>query len=87
MNGMIGEDTVDDKVWIVKTHSPWCMPEAPPFSCNKILLVVRNPLDSIMSWLECVQHGNHSTKADFEIQEEYPNYWDEWVKDCGEYFA
>jgi hypothetical protein len=30
-NGMKGEDIVDDTVWIVKTHSPWCMPWAPIF--------------------------------------------------------
>ena len=54
MSGMIGEDTVDDKCWIVKTHSPYCMPEAPPFNCNKVLLIVRNPVDAFMSWLELI---------------------------------
>jgi hypothetical protein len=31
MQKMKGEDIVDDTVWIVKTHSPWCMPYAPQF--------------------------------------------------------
>jgi hypothetical protein len=31
MMGMKGEDIVDDSVWVVKTHSPWVMYEAPRF--------------------------------------------------------
>lgn len=87
MVGMIGEDTVDDKTWIVKTHSPWCMPFAPRFTCNKIMIIVRNPLDAFMSWLELVQHGNHATKSDFELSREYPEYWDWWIKDICEIYA
>jgi len=29
LQGMKGEDIVDDTVWIIKTHSPWIMPYAP----------------------------------------------------------
>ena len=66
--GMPGEDVVDDKCWIIKTHSPWIMPEAPNFNCNKLLIIVRNPLDAFISWLELVQNGDHVTKADFEVE-------------------
>ena len=59
MIGMAGEDIVDDKCWVIKTHSPWCMPEAPIFSCNKMIVILRNPLDTYCSWLELMQNGNH----------------------------
>jgi hypothetical protein len=49
MMGMKGEEIVDDTVWVVKTHSPWCMPLAPKFTANKMVIVVRNPLDVILS--------------------------------------
>lgn len=29
MQGLKGEDIVDDSCWVVKSHSPWIMPEAP----------------------------------------------------------
>ena len=80
MVGMAGEDTVDDKCWVIKTHSPWCMPYAPPFTANKMVIIVRNPLDTYMSWLELTQNGNHAQKCDFDIEKTYPNYWDWHVK-------
>lgn len=76
---MKGEDIVDDTVWIVKTHSPWCMPFAPQFKCQKIMCVVRNPLDVILSWLNLVSTGCHNLKAPFEFDKEYPNWWQQWI--------
>lgn len=35
MQGFKGEYIVDDTIWVAKTHSPWIMPEAPVFFCNK----------------------------------------------------
>merc|ERR1712165_201705 len=29
MQGLKGEDTVDDTCWVIKSHSPWVMPDAP----------------------------------------------------------
>ena len=52
MSGLPGSAIVDDKVWIVKTHSPWCVELSPKFDCNKALCILRNPLDSFISWLE-----------------------------------
>ena len=54
MQGMKGEDIVDDTAWICKTHSPWIMPEAPVFQCNKMISIIRNPLDTFISWLNLV---------------------------------
>jgi len=60
LQGLKGEDIVDDTVWIVKTHSPWCMPFAPLYKANKMMCVVRNPLDVVLSWLNLVALCNHN---------------------------
>jgi len=83
---MKGEDIVDDTCWIIKTHSPWIMPEAPKFTCNKMLVVVRNPLDVMISWLNLLCLGNHDSKAPFDFEKEYPEWWDWWVRDCTKHF-
>lgn len=82
MMGMKGEDIVDGSVWVVKTHSPWCMADAPLFFSNKNIIIVRNPLDIVVSWLNLLAYGNHSWKAPFNYDEKFPNWWDWWVKDC-----
>jgi len=82
MMGLKGEDIADDSVWVVKTHSPWCMPFAPLFTANKIVTVVRNPLDVIPSWLNLLCLANHNSKAPFNYEEKFPTWWDWWAKDC-----
>ena len=82
--GMKGEDIVDDSAWVIKTHSPWCMPFAPLFKSNKVVCIVRNPLDVIVSWLNLVCMANHNSKAPFNYNEKFPRWWDWWAKDCAE---
>lgn len=82
MQGMKGEDIADDSVWIVKTHSPWLMPYAPIFHANKMVTIIRNPLDVIISWLTLVSLCNHNTKLAYDPSKEYPEWWNWWVKDC-----
>ena len=52
--GFRGEYIVDDSAWICKTHAPWAMHEAPPFIANKMISIVRNPLDIYISWLHLI---------------------------------
>ena len=85
MQGMKGEDIVDDTVWVVKSHSPWIMHEAPVFHSNKVIVIVRNPLDTNLSWLHLVAMANHAVKSPFDYEKMYPNYFDWWVKDCCKY--
>ena len=82
MSGMKGEDLTDDTTWIVKTHSPWIMEFAPQFTANKIIVIVRNPTESNISWLNLVSTGAHSIKVPFKTNELYPNFWNWWTKDC-----
>jgi hypothetical protein len=79
MMGMKGEDIVDDTVWVRKTHSPWCMPFAPLFHCNKMIIVVRNPLDVIVSWLNLVAQACHNSKTEYTVEKDYPVWWGKWV--------
>lgn len=72
---------IDDTAWIIKTHSPWISVMQQPFKCNKMLLIVRNPLDTIVSLLHLWNTGNHVGKVPFDCEKEYPEYWDWWVKD------
>ena len=83
MQGLKGEHIVDDTVWVVKSHSPWIMPESQLFSANKVIVVVRNPLDAILSFLNLCSLSNHTQKAPFDYKTAYPNFWEWWVKHCG----
>lgn len=72
---------MDDTAWVCKTHSPWIMPEQPIFYANKMICIVRNPLDTFISWLNLVAQCNHNAKAPFDYEVTYPNYWDWWIHD------
>ena len=87
MQGCPGEEIVDDTVWVVKSHSPWCVQEAMPFYANKVIVIVRNPLDTNLSWLHLCSMNNHATKQPFECEKRYPEYFDWWIKDCNYYIA
>ena len=84
MMGMKGEDIVDDTVFVVKTHSPWCMPFAPKFFANKAVCVVRNPLPVFVSWVNLLALCNHNSPSPFEYETEYPEWWNWWIHDCAE---
>ena len=81
MQGAKGTDIVDDTVWVVKTHYPWIPPEPNVFSASRSLVVVRNPLDSIVSWYHYLSEVNHTTKAAYDVAADHPDYFDWWVRD------
>ena len=45
---MAGTGKIDEKVWIVKSHFPVGKKHG-QFNANKCILVVRNPMDVLMS--------------------------------------
>ena len=66
--GLNGKEVVDDKVWIVKTHSPG-QSSSHKFNVNKCVLLVRNPLDAIISLYNLMatrRHDTTITEEDFE---------------------
>ena len=55
------------------------MPSVLPFTSNKVLCCIRNPLDVIQS-LACFSNTmNHSIKPDFDFETAYPEWWDWFV--------
>lgn len=80
MMNLKGEAISDDRVWIVKTHSPIIQPfTTRNIFCNKMIVVVRNPLDSILSFLGYLTLANHNSKLPFEVEKTYPEFWDWYV--------
>ena len=79
----MGEAIIDDTVWIIKSHSPWKMKNQAWFA-NKSIVIVRNPLDSILSWLHFLSMNNHNQKCPFDFEKLYPNFFEWWAKDCAE---
>lgn len=57
--GMHGEGVVDSRVWIVKTHYPERF-EVCPFKANKCVLLVRNPIDAIVSLFNMNATATHN---------------------------
>lgn len=45
---MHGEGKTNSKVWVVKSHYPE-RPEKALYSAQKVILLVRNPMDAIVS--------------------------------------
>ena len=51
------------------------MYEAPKFKANKLIIIVRNPTESNISWLHCCSMFTHSMKIPYEVEKTYPNFW------------
>lgn len=80
LQGLKGQHMVDERCYVVKSHHPAAMPSVLDFYVNKTLFVVRNPLDVIVSLATFVNSMSHSAETDFVFAEEYPVWWDWWVK-------
>lgn len=78
--GLKGEYITDDTTWIVKSHHPYKMPFSLDFNVNKVVIIVRNPLDVIISYACLANTMNHSTKPKFNFHEEYAEWWNDWVR-------
>lgn len=85
INGLKGQHICDERVWITKAHHPSAQPGTLTFEADKVLHVVRNPLDVILSFASLCNSFSHSAVLDFDFAAEYPKWWDWWVKhqtDC-----
>lgn len=79
MLGMRGEGHVDGKVWIIKCLT--LIPGFPfkPYASNKTVMCVRNPLDVFPSLAAFMGSMSHSSKYEFELEKEFPEWWDEFL--------
>ena len=71
--GQLGEATVDDSVWVVKTHAPDHQHAERKFRADKVICITRHPFDvfpSAMSLMCTVSHTVEPRRP----WNEY-NYW------------
>jgi len=47
---------------------------------NKIISIVRNPMDVIPSWLSLTMLFTHGEKVPFSPDQDYPEWWTWWVE-------
>ena len=51
---MMGEEVVDDRAWIIKSHHPMTNPLQLDFVSNKVICIVRNPVDAMVSMISLI---------------------------------
>jgi hypothetical protein len=57
---LIGENIVDDSVWVIKSHGPIArVRTAEDFDMNKIIVLMRNPFAVIISMVHMCQTYSH----------------------------
>ena len=76
--GFIGEEVFDDKAWIVKTHCPGQI-SPNKFTANKCILVVRNPMDAIVSLYNLLTTKSHDCSITEEEFEKNRSCFDEFA--------
>jgi hypothetical protein len=72
---------------VVKAHHPANQPHVAEFQSRKIICCVRNPVDLIVSFANLVNTMSHSIEFSSNFIENYPNWWDWWVRTCAENHA
>jgi hypothetical protein len=80
LNGLKGQQVYDNRVWITKAHHPCLQPGVGTFMSDKVLCVVRNPLDVIPSFAQLANTMSHSAKAPFDYEVDYPEWFDWWAR-------
>jgi hypothetical protein len=81
MCGLAGEGHVsEDNVWITKSHSPLDSHFIPMFHANKMIFLMRNPLDVIPSLCNLLNFGSHSLSPKEEYHSVFPSFWDRIIK-------
>ena len=76
--GMKGEGKVNNRVWTVKSHYPERYGHT-KFFANKCILLVRNPMDAIISLYNMIATGTHNWSMTDEDFEQYNSYFDMFI--------
>ena len=81
MMGLLGTYHVSDDrtVWITKTHYPGGFGSEAHFNAQKMITVVRNPIDAIPSFANLSQLKSHSMATVEKYDTDLPEWWDAWV--------
>jgi len=70
--GLSGEGLVDKRVWIIKTHYPERY-GATNYYSERAILLVRNPVDCIVSFFNMVCTGSHNLSIQTEDYKKFPD--------------
>ena len=89
MKGQAGQAHVSDEklVWLTMTNYPLVNRESIPFNAEKMICLVRTPLDIIAScaFRHCLHSDN--LKPQESLNQQFPEWWDKWVRDTVENIA
>lgn len=77
--GLAGEGLVDKRVWIVKTHYPERYGKT-KFGAERVILLVRNPIDCMTSLFHMVCSGSHDLSIADEDFSKFPKHWSEFIE-------
>lgn len=58
--GMLGEETVDNSCWIIKTHAPLTQDLPCAFEADKVIYITRHPIDVFPSMMSLMFTQCHS---------------------------
>jgi hypothetical protein len=72
--GLEGEGMVDKRVWFVKTHYPERYGKA-KFYSEKVVMCLRNPMDSMVSLFNMVATGSHDKSIQNLDFVKFPVIW------------
>ena len=74
MMGLLGQETVCDsnRVWVTKTHYPLQFGTEPFFNAQKMICIVRNPIDIIPSYAYLSTFISHSLVPNEKLHIDYP---------------
>lgn len=76
--GLAGEGLVDKRVWVVKTHYPERYGKT-KFGAERVILLVRNPIDCMTSLFHMVCSGSHDLSIADEDFSKFPKHWSEFI--------
>jgi len=79
-NGLKGQHICDERVWVTKAHHPCKQPSVLNMVSDKVICIVRNPIDVIPSMGQITNTLSHSAQLEFSMDKEYPEWWDWFVK-------
>ena len=77
--GLAGEGLCDHRVWLSKTHYPerYGKARAP---CDRVILLVRSPLDAVVSLFNMTGSCSHDLSISDEDFEKHAELFNEWIE-------
>jgi hypothetical protein len=79
--GFIGEGIADKSVWMIESQYPLQRTKFhQEFDCNKLIVLVRDPFEVILSNAHSHLTHSYSLKADVDLKNDEKKYWDSFIK-------